>query len=241
MTPYYEDADAGITIYHARCEDVLPSIDPATVDLLLTDPPYGIERGKSLRSREVRDVNHLDGLGWNDKPSDWLRIAEPAMKTEAWLGEWSGAAPVEAHRCLESAKRFGFSSYHTFMLVKRNPPPGLNPTFTSSLEACWLFRRGRPKFQHPRGTMVPNWYSVTLGGPRLHPAQKPLGAVRVIVEALVPRDGLVLDPFMGSGPIAQACHELGRRYIGIELVEDYCRIAVSRLSQQTLDLTGGPA
>jgi DNA modification methylase len=40
MKPYY--TDGRITIYHADCHDVLSSIDPASVDLLLTDPPYGI-------------------------------------------------------------------------------------------------------------------------------------------------------------------------------------------------------
>ena len=49
---------------------------------------------------------------------------------------------------------------------------------------------------------------------------------------------LVLDPYMGSGPVAQACSDLGRRYIGIELVEEYCRVALSRLKQQTLDFGG---
>ena len=39
MTPYYEHA--GITIYHGDCREILPAMEPASVDLVLTDPPYG--------------------------------------------------------------------------------------------------------------------------------------------------------------------------------------------------------
>ena len=47
---------------------------------------------------------------------------------------------------------------------------------------------------------------------------------------------LVLDPYMGSGPVAQACKELGLRYIGIELVEAYAEIAARRLQQEVMEL-----
>jgi len=76
-------------------------------------------------------------------------------------------------------------------------------------------------------------------GSSLHPTQKPVELMRWLVEKFTKPGDLVLDPYMGSGPIARACADLGRRYVGIEMVEDYCAIAVSRLSQQTLDLTGG--
>jgi len=63
--------------------------------------------------------------------------------------------------------------------------------------------------------------------------------MRWIIDRWTEPGDLVLDPYMGSGPVAQACADLGRRYIGVELVEEYCAVAVKRLSQQTLDLTGG--
>jgi DNA modification methylase len=80
--------------------------------------------------------------------------------------------------------------------------------------------------------------------PRLrgvHPTQKPTALMRWIVDRFTDPDDLVLDPYMGSGPVAQACHELGRRYIGCEVVEDYCRVAVTRLRQGVLNFDGGDA
>ena len=77
----------------------------------------------------------------------------------------------------------------------------------------------------------------------------PAAAVREIHRARAAHERMKLVLVCGEAthlyghraywPVYQACHELGRRYIGVELVEDYCRIAVSRLRQQTLNLDGG--
>jgi len=73
-------------------------------------------------------------------------------------------------------------------------------------------------------------------GHHVHPTQKPVALMRWILDKWTEPGDLVFDPYMGSGPIAQACHELGRRYIGVEIVEEYCQTAVNRLGQQTLAL-----
>jgi DNA modification methylase len=71
---------------------------------------------------------------------------------------------------------------------------------------------------------------------KLHPTLKPVSLMRWIVDRWTQPGDLVLDPYMGSGPVAQACHDLGRRYIGVEIVEDYCRVAANRLAQGVLAL-----
>jgi site-specific DNA-methyltransferase (adenine-specific) len=59
--------------------------------------------------------------------------------------------------------------------------------------------------------------------------------MRWILERWTEPGDLIFDPYMGSGPVAEACRDLGRRYIGCEIVEDYCRAAVGRLAQGTLE------
>jgi DNA modification methylase len=72
---------------------------------------------------------------------------------------------------------------------------------------------------------------------RVHPTQKPVALFhRIITEHTQPGD-LILDPYMGSGPVARAAADLGRRYIGIEIEERYCEIAARRLEQSVLPLT----
>jgi adenine-specific DNA-methyltransferase len=73
-----------------------------------------------------------------------------------------------------------------------------------------------------------------------HPTEKPLSIMRYIVRLSCRPDGLTVDPFMGSGTTAVACHNLGRRFVGIEKDPEYFSMAVKRVQnamrQQTLDL-----
>ena len=211
MTPYY-DRD-GITIWHADCRDVLPDIDPATVGLLLTDPPYGINANL-----------------------DYARFTSGKTYTTPIEGDLVAFDPSHLmgyeRVCLFGANHFAPSLPHGGRWIvwrKRGASPLL-----AAAELAW----------HNLGGRSVDYFESTVKGMKVregavHPTQKPVALMRWIIDRWTKPGDLVLDPYMGSGPVAQACHELGRRYIGIELVEDYCKVAVSRLAQQTLDLDGG--
>ena len=68
----------------------------------------------------------------------------------------------------------------------------------------------------------------------LHPTQKPVALMRWILGRASEPGDLILDPYMGSGPVAKACKEMGRRYIGVEMMEHYCQRAVKRLAQEVM-------
>lgn len=72
---------------------------------------------------------------------------------------------------------------------------------------------------------------------KVHPTQKPLPLMRWCVAMT---QGIVLDPFMGSGTTMRAAKDLGRKAIGIELDERYCEVAANRLSQEVLGLSNIP-
>lgn len=67
-----------------------------------------------------------------------------------------------------------------------------------------------------------------------HPAQKPREIIEDIIGAFSNSNDLILDPFLGSGTTAVAAKQLGRRFIGIEINPDYCKIAEQRLAQEIL-------
>jgi DNA modification methylase len=74
-------------------------------------------------------------------------------------------------------------------------------------------------------------------GSHLHPTQKPVSLMRWMVERWTEPGDLVLDPYMGSGPIAQACLETRRRYLGIEIDPHYVQTTLNhRLHQPTPNL-----
>ena len=215
MTPYYDEG--GITIYNARCEDVLPSIDPTDVDLLLTDPPYGIDLDTDYKARGIsaRTYLRIEGDRAEFDPAPLLAYGACVL----WGGNYFAHLLPPSNGWLFWDKR------------------KLNDTNWSGSEAelAWTnLSAGVRGFRH-----------LWLGGMRdsetryhVHPTQKPVALMRWIIDRWTKPGDMVLDPFMGSGPVAQACHELGRRYIGIELVEGYCKIAVGRLSQQAFDFGG---
>lgn len=69
---------------------------------------------------------------------------------------------------------------------------------------------------------------------RYHPTQKPIEVMRQLIKNHTEPGDLICDPFMGSGSTAVACNQLGRRFVGIEISDEYCQIARQRLSQESL-------
>lgn len=202
MKPYY-DQD-GITIYHADCAGVLPLVEPSTVALVLTDPPYGIGFQSS-------------GF-WNNR----LTVGDDQPFDPTPLLRYPRLILWGAHNFAARLPVGGWIVWDKRDQVSRNLPG-------SDAEMAWTNL-------HPRIEIIRHlWMPHTMRNePLLHPNQKPVSVVRRIVEEWSAPDDLIFDPYMGSGPVARACVDLGRRYVGVEIVEEYCEIAVSRLAQQVL-------
>jgi len=69
------------------------------------------------------------------------------------------------------------------------------------------------------------------GAANNHPTVKPLELMRYLIKLVTPKDGVVLDPFSGSGTTLVAARLLGRRAVGVELQEEYCEIIKTRLQR----------
>jgi site-specific DNA-methyltransferase (adenine-specific) len=88
---------------------------------------------------------------------------------------------------------------------------------------------------HPLGRNKRTVWSIPLSKFReAHFAVFPEKLVEICVKASCPPNGLVLDPFLGSGSVAVVALSLGRSFLGIDLCQDYCRMAARRLIQQRL-------
>lgn len=84
-------------------------------------------------------------------------------------------------------------------------------------------------------------YVKSMQGAAIHETEKPLGILSPLIRYACPPDGLVLDPFAGSGSTLDAARQAGRRAVGIEADERYAEAAARRLSAQVLDLGEVPA
>jgi DNA modification methylase len=74
-------------------------------------------------------------------------------------------------------------------------------------------------------------------GAKLHPAQKPVALLSWTLQMCGLTDGLVIDPFMGSGSLGVACHRAGLRYLGVEIDPDHYATAKARLQRETAQST----
>ena len=222
-TPYY-DRD-GITIWHADCRDILPTIDPAAVALLLTDPPYGIDYPGDHADRATN--GRLAGGRVQASSRSWPRIAGDTERFDpAPLLRFGNAVlwggNFYASRLPDSGK---------WLVFDKCGPDGKSSPMRGDAELAWTNLPGErvelfSKIWHG----APRWREE----PILHPAQKPVALMHWIIDRWTKPGDLILDPYMGSGPVARAAQLLGRRYIGIELVEDYCKAAVNRLAQPSM-------
>lgn len=204
LKPYYQWND--ITIYHGDCREILPGLDP--VDLLLTDPPYGI--GFAARPTKWQRLDGAQPEAWDNAPVD-VDLLDGARAKAAFQIIWGGN-----HYALPPSRCW-------LTWVKPDAPPSMG-----SAEFAWtnLDRCSRHIFH---GIGATNAERVG------HPTQKPLAVISWCLS-LLPQARTVLDPFMGSGTTLRAAKDLGRRAIGIEIDERCCEIAADRLSQGVLPL-----
>ena len=206
--PYYERD--GITIYHGDCREVLPTLGP--VDLVLTDPPYGIAHvalhGSNGSKMWGKERVHGDGEAFD--PAHLLHFPRLIL--------WG--ANCYAPRLPESAG----------WIVWNKSPLGPRKGFVySHSELAWTNLMG-----HVENVDL-LWEGADRQGENfLHPTQKPVGLMRQLIERFGGADGVTLDPYMGSGTTLRAAKDLGHKAIGIEIEERYCEIAAKRLSQEVL-------
>jgi site-specific DNA-methyltransferase (adenine-specific) len=204
LDPYYDEG--GITIYNDLCENVLPHVDREDVGLVLTDPPYGIDYKGSHSKWSGRRV-HGDDVRFD--PEHLLLFGRCVI----WGANYFAHDLPETAGWLIWDKRLEDSTDSGLKV-----PDG---------EMAWTNVSKRTRI-----------YRELWAGPLrgtegfVHPTQKPVNMMKWILRQWTEKGDLVLDPYMGSGPVAEACRDLGRRYIGVEVEERYCEVAVSRLSVQ---------
>ena len=215
MTPYYEHA--GIAIYHGDCREVLYTL--VDVDVVLTDPPYGIAGSIQLDGR----AKGAYAGGFDDTP-DYIRtVVVPVI--EVLIARVPCVVMTPGNRCLSS-----YPQPQSFGVFYQ--PAGVGMQSFGTVDAQPIFYYGTAG----GGRLgKPCSYILTETPERNgHPCVKPFHAWKRLLANVTKPAQLVLDPFMGSGTTLVAAKDMGLRAIGIEIEERYCEIAAKRLSQEAL-------
>jgi len=219
--PYY--SDDFVTLYHGDCTQIAEWL---VGDVLVTDPPYGIgwpSGSMHAAGKHMRVANSVN----NDEDTS-IRDTALAMwgkKPAVVFGSWRQPRPQDTK--------------HRLIWHKTESYPGFRTSaFYPSEEEIYILGSGWV------GKPTPNVFitsELRSGGAGLvakigHPTPKPVG----LMERLLLKcpEGLISDPFAGSGSTLVAARQLLRKSIGVEMEESYCEIIAKRLQQGVLDFDG---
>ena len=220
MKPYYNEDE--IKIYHGDAREIVPTL--SNIDLVLTDPPYGISAavdnsrfsGGTVTGPRT-SVGERVPVHGDDEPFDPSFLLHFPQLVLFGANNYAAKLPP-SNGWIVWDKRKGLEDMEGWPL--------------GEAELAWTNITGAVRMFRNR------WMGLVRGdehGQHFHPTQKP---VRLMEWCICKAKGFgtILDPFMGSGTTLVAAKNLGRKAIGIEIEEKYCEIAAERLSQGVLNL-----
>ena len=222
MQPYFQN-DL-ITLYHGDCLEITEWL---SADVLVTDPPYGIDwspnkggyKGKGSQIRLPKIIANDSTTEVRDAVIE-LWGTKPAVVFGSWK---MPRPPLTKHRLV----------WH-----KKGQAPGpANAPFMVQDEEIYIWGDGFISTSPPMRSVITTTEARSVEVAKIgHPTPKPVG----LMETLIGRcpDGVIADPFAGSGATLVAARNLGRKAIGIELEEKYCELIANRLSQEAFDFGG---
>ena len=199
-----------VKLYLGDCLEVLRTLEDDSVQAIIADPPYGIgESGsKNDTRRKLAPTKDYGDYQWDKKIDrvylqEMLRVSdEQVIFGGNYYADWLPAS----------------SSWIVWDKLNSGDFADCELAWTSHKKAVRIYRY--------------MWNGMIKQKPeeRFHPTQKPLSLMKWVLENYTQPGDTILDPFMGSGTTGVACVQTGRNFIGIEISEDYYRIAERRIS-----------
>lgn len=240
----FESISNNTFLCNGNCLDYLNLIRSASVDLILTDPPYNLGNfmhGRNTNLAKMRS-NQFAYAGWDDlSQDDWEKEMEIFFKESSRILKKSGTlllfmSLIKVETIIKIASKYQFYYKTTGIWHKTNPMPrNMNIHFVNSTEAWVYFVKDDTSgtFNND-GKMVHDFIETSLTSSKekkfgKHPTQKPNKVISHFVKHLSNEYDVVLDPFMGSGTTGVCSRKMNRKFIGIELDQKYYELSKKRM------------
>ncbi len=247
VIPYFKSDDKNFILLHGDSIELLPQFEHK-FDMVFADPPYFLSNnGLTIKNGKVSSVNKGK---WDESPGiyqinefnlKWLSFVRDSMKDDATI--WISGTMHNIFSIGQMLTILGFKILNVITWQKTNPPPSwAKRSFTHSTEQIIWAR----KFEK-----VPHYFNYELmqkinDGQQMkdvwtlpavqtwekncgkHPTQKPLCVLtRIILASTKPNDR-ILDPFAGASTTGIAANLLNRKFLGIDLEEEYLQLSRKR-------------
>lgn len=204
-------------VWQGDCLELMKEMPDKCIDLVLTDPPYGINADKGVGGfGSSKTDKHYKG-DWDYKIPDkqyFDEILRIGKKIIIWGGQFM----------VEMLPKNG----HWIVWDKKGDIEFDNPFGDCELAWTNIDKKSVKKYKCIQQGFIAEERE------RFHPTQKPVKLFSQILQDYSKETDLIFDPFMGSWTTARACIDLGRNFIGAELSPEYCEIGRNRLKQQVL-------
>ncbi len=230
MNPYYQDAF--VTLYHADCLDVFPLLSKDAADVIVTDPPYGI----SYKSNRADRFNFIHGDDGSINVPAILNSACKCLRRGRHVYIFGGGLDLTGTTLTAAVELIwdkGILGTGDLSL----PWGSSHEKITFAVHEISRANRekgyGNLTARLRKGSVL-RVQKVQAGATGRHPTEKPVEILRQMIESSSCLGETVLDPFAGSGSTLEAAVLEGRKAIGIEIDEGYCKTAADRLTKLAL-------
>lgn len=229
-------------IINDDCLNVLKDIPDNSIDLICTDCPYHIVSGGCTNIPRKDEPSGIFNrrLAWNAENAKTGKLfSHNDIEFEEWLPELYRVLKNQSHCYIminarnlaelqNKAEKVGFVFQQLLVWNKGNATP--NRYYLNACEFILMLRKGSARNINNMGTKnilsVPN-----IIGNKCHPTEKPVELMEVLIANSTNENDIVLEPFAGGGSTCIAARNLKRRFIGIEIDEQYAKVANERLEQ----------
>lgn len=201
------------------CIKVLREIQNNSIDLIITDPPYGDNVAYGFENKTI--INNENPLINCSALIECYRVLRKNKSLYVFTN-WKHY-PFLTEFIIRYTK---FKIRHLIVWKKNNF--GLGWAFRHQYELILVLEKGKPKYNLKDFSDVQSASHIS-HNPLTHPHEKPIDLITKMINHSSKENDLILDPFCGSGSICLASKKLNRNFIGIEIEEKYVEMAKRRL------------
>jgi len=256
MKPYFEKNN--ISLYNQNSFEVLDLLIKKNkkFDMIFADPPYFLSNdGITCVNGKMVKVNKGEwdkskGIDQNYQFTfDWMEKCQSLLSDSGTL--WVSGTFHIIYAVGFAAQKLDMKFLNNIIWEKPNPPPNLSCRyFTHSTETILWFgkeKKSKHKFNYKvmkelndNKQMKDVWRFTSAKKSEKsfgrHPTQKPIQLLDLIIKASTDEDGIILDPFNGSGTTGVSCIKNKRKYVGIELEKNFCDLSKERFINEFKEL-----
>ena len=232
-------------VIQGDCLDIMKDIPDNSVDLVITSPPYN----KNSANRKCSKTDswskaNIDYGSYKDnlpekKYQEWQKkIIKECVRIIKPTGSifYNHKYRIVGHKIISPEEWLNEFIIRQVIIWDRKSSCVLEPIrFMPTIEQIyWITKERKTPYFTKQGFQYKDVWRISPEKGNEHPAPFPLQIAERCVLSACPENGIILDPFLGSGTTAVAAQALGRRFIGIEISEKYCEIARPRLRQKPM-------